>query len=93
MERAEFETKARYTNQIDYMEKQVAMLQKKLEMAEDDKNNKVQALEVSSLSSFSEKNLVLACCDVNVVCAKEQPSASDDICGVHRQSWPQSKRS
>ncbi|XP_025109062.1 nucleoprotein TPR-like isoform X2 [Pomacea canaliculata] len=60
LERAEFETKARYTNQIDYMEKQVAMLQKKLEMAEDDKNNKVQALETKLASKQEELTKVLS---------------------------------
>ena len=46
LERAEFESKSRYTNQIDSLEKEVALLRRKLECAEEEKTTRISALEV-----------------------------------------------
>lgn len=52
LERSEFESKTRYTNQIDSLEKEVAILRKRIEIAEEEKAVKVKALEVGNDFSF-----------------------------------------
>ena len=46
LERSEFESKSRYTNRIDSLEKEVALLRRKLECAEEEKTTRISSLEV-----------------------------------------------
>ena len=53
LERAEFESKTRYTNQMESMEKEIALLRRKLQCAEEEKSTTVSSLEVMAGFYFS----------------------------------------